>query len=836
MTTLTLSEILSGDCHVQATVNLMHNRDTAARRANVLGRRVTEMVLLAPNKLDRLIAYTLVAQAQTSVKRDCKSLFGFGEWNDECLVKKLEDPSYFGMLNSCQSNDRPLLYPQLLSYVSQNRKAFAALLLQIDYGRELDRFIEFGTPLTSEEEFVNSLGDAKKVVDALQNVIAVLSGIYFSLSLRLVAESLSALSTVIEGLAVYDKFIGVLFKLPHRQALYDYFQNREKGHDKENAWEDVVQAYGQDLLSVSIKQGINKDDLRDWFESAYRAYRLTHYRDSELLRQEQGKSMLLLAARPTLHVTPAAGSQLTSFTFTGCNYTSHGKVTRKLRKPDGQIVSLALGQASQAGTVNWTYSSKCTDATGEYTVVAVDNERYKESNPVTEAVTTNPGCNAQTGTLSSPTILLIDSSGSMADNNKIERARQAALETVDSVEQQNLQENTARPSIAIMTFAGGCVPDSTQTLTSFTTDLNQVRSVLRTQLPRPVGATPMPQAINRSIEVMNGYLATPGQQGVTGNIILIGDGQSTCPPQIRLACAYAGAVPVTGPALPLPQSPCPGNRGLTQILSQAAQGRRISFLTVGFDMAPGSAAERDLQYLASISGGKYFNAPDTRQLSRSLQKFLRVFVPKQHLVLVGADAQFSSVFRRGVEAMLSRNFRNALQSFGELLKIQPKDPVIIYNYAQALEATDHYKTAAAWYQHYLAADPAATDRQEIQRRIVQLREDYADHFKYYTDVLKSDVSYLKTYYQSLFNRSNAQLAVEFTGFVNEKAAFYAALADVLEVDAKWMFSGVRDLSESLATLARRVSLRTFDRDAVSLLTLPIGQLEELLGQLEVYAR
>jgi hypothetical protein len=45
----------------------------------------------------------------------------------------------------------------------------------------------------------------------------------------------------------------------------------------------------------------------------------------------------------------------------------------------------------------------------------------------------------------------------------------------------------------------------------------------------------------------------------------------------------------------------------------------------------------------------------------------------------------------------------------------------------------------------------------------------------------------------------------------------------------------KDLSDSLGVLNRRVGLQSFDRDAVSLLTIPIGHLEDIIERIVIYA-
>lgn len=319
----------------------------------------------------------------------------------------------------------------------------------------------------------------------------------------------------------------------------------------------------------------------------------------------------------------------------------------------------------------------------------------------------------------------------------------------------------------------------------------------------------MPQAIEVSRKAVEEFL-TKHAEVSEGRIILLSDGQSTCG-EVHPPGAYSRRwdIPVK------PQGDRP----------------RIAFLTIGFDVSPRSAAERDLQYLASISGGRYFNAPDIRQLARAFQKFVRVFVPKD---LMGPVAQRDALvhFERGRQALLRREYSVALEAFHAFVAAEPEDPAGLYNLAQALEAMDRYKAAAEFYRRYVEVAPLAPDRREVERRIAQLQQDYADHFTYQLQVLRSDLAYLKNYYYALFYRSTGELSREFAGFVSEKAHFYAALPDTLEVTAPWLKTATRDLTDALLILADRVRSPTFDRDAISLLTIPIRQLEQIIERLE----
>jgi Mg-chelatase subunit ChlD len=400
-----------------------------------------------------------------------------------------------------------------------------------------------------------------------------------------------------------------------------------------------------------------------------------------------------------------------------------------------------------------------------------------------------------------PTLFLFDVSGSMAENGKIEQARAAGL---DALREIRTNSNSSPSPVSILTFSGNnCGGNVTQNLLGFTTNLAQAETVMNYRIPKPDGGTPLPQALQTSINTLTDYLNS-NQAVKDGRIVVLSDGQSTCG-EIRPAGTYSRRTDI----------------GITS-------DGRIKFLTVGFDVPPGSPAERDLQYLADLTGGKYFNAADRRQLIRAFQKLVRVFVPKSSRY--GSNPDFAN----GIKAFQRFDYLAAWRHFRAYTQANDTDPFGWYNLALAFEALDRYQAAADCYRKYLALYPNAPDRQQIEAKLVQLRQDRIDLLNYYAAVIESDLDYLKRFYQSIFNRSSADLAAEFNGFVNEKRDFYKNLADILEINERWLINDSKDLSDSFDTLADRAKQPIFDQDAVSLLTIPIGYLEELIEKLEKY--
>lgn len=431
-----------------------------------------------------------------------------------------------------------------------------------------------------------------------------------------------------------------------------------------------------------------------------------------------------------------------------------------------------------------------------------------------------------------PTLYLIDVSGSMG-GGKITQATQAAYQSVASIESQYANTPT-QPDVAVLTFSGGCSPSSTRSVLGFTPDLDQAKALFERGLGTG-GGTPSPQALEVATQQMQAYLtANPSVQ--QGRIIMMSDGQSSCgairPPGVFSQSTTTVSAPSTT------GSSTSSSSTASPLMSTATGGAPlppVQYLTVGFDIPPGSPAERDLQYLASSTGGRYFNAQNGPQLARAFRKLARVFRPKPIPDAYRLPEEQRALLDTGRAALRVSDFGSARAAYASFAEILPDEPAALYNLALALEGHDRYKGAAATYRQYLAAAPDAPEAEDLRQRIALLEQDYRDHYTYLTALVASDLVYLQDYYQRLFNRSNAALSDEFAGFIREKGPFYEDLTDALEVENSALDRAAEDLALTLERLARRVGTPTFDRDAVSLLTLPIAHLEEiarLLGTAE----
>lgn len=398
-----------------------------------------------------------------------------------------------------------------------------------------------------------------------------------------------------------------------------------------------------------------------------------------------------------------------------------------------------------------------------------------------------------------PTLFLLDVSGSMQENNKIEQARASALNALDTLK-DNQNKGLGNTAVSVWVFSGdACSPQMARQILPFTPNLNSAENSLRSQIPSPNGGTPLPQAVDRTTAQMISYLQSRPSLD-EGRIILLSDGQSTCN-QLRPADVYSQA--------------------------RSISIKKTVFYTIGFDVPVGSPAERDLQYLASASGGQYFPAKNQQQLARAFQKTIRVYLPK-------AIAKSSPTFDNGVQQIVKRNYAEAFKIWTIYVRSYPNEALGFYNLAVVCEALGRFKLAIDNYRQYLQLVGNAPDKAEIEAKVLTLEQEQRDQFYYYLELLRSDLDYLKAYYQRLFSGKNNELAQEFRGFVNEKQFFYANILETMEIKSNFIRRDTEDLTASMSLLNNRVGLESFNRDAVSLLTIPIGQLEDLIERLEKF--
>jgi len=107
---------------------------------------------------------------------------------------------------------------------------------------------------------------------------------------------------------------------------------------------------------------------------------------------------------PTISVTPSSGPQLTTnFITNGSGFSPGGQIRQLLTFP-GQSTPQEISQltANGLGGFSSTYTTKCSDNPGVYTLYMIDVATNSQSNSITQTVTASAGCNAPTLSIAPP--------------------------------------------------------------------------------------------------------------------------------------------------------------------------------------------------------------------------------------------------------------------------------------------------------------------------------------------------------------------------------------------------------------------------------------------------
>ncbi|HQU59976.1 MAG TPA: VWA domain-containing protein, partial [Saprospiraceae bacterium] len=415
------------------------------------------------------------------------------------------------------------------------------------------------------------------------------------------------------------------------------------------------------------------------------------------------------------------------------------------------------------------------------------------------------------------TLFLFDLSGSM--NEAGANSQKSKLQQAKDASRQTLNALRSNPSglveeVAVLGFSGGCVADPTRVVSGFETDLSLVES--RIDAMSAGGGTPLAEAIAASECKLAAHLAQTGQD--KGKLIILSDGQATCQP-IRPNGAYnSGQL---------------GQQIVTVSAGQCGGLQRpsLKYYTIGFNIAPGSPAERDLQYLAQISGGKYLNVQNQTQLERAFRKFNRTYIPKPYPALSNLPPASNSQFRKGVSQAGSESFAAALESFEAFAQLHEGDCHGAYNLALMQEANDLYRDAIANYQQYLALCPDAADRAFVEGQILFLEEEFQAFLLFQKEAVKSDLEYLKLHFEKIQNGQSLALAEEFKGFLKEKGDYYHKLPELLGRTERLFKSNAREVARGLENCAKTINRnpQSWDRDATPFLSMTYLNLERLLA-------
>jgi Ca-activated chloride channel family protein len=189
-------------------------------------------------------------------------------------------------------------------------------------------------------------------------------------------------------------------------------------------------------------------------------------------------------------------------------------------------------------------------------------------------------CLAMSAVFARPTLLIIDSTGSMGEslNNgmtKLDAAKSAAKDIVQS----------ANDEVGLMVYTdcdtgGDPNSGSVKVLVPFTSDKQQIISAIDSLTPQSE------TAISDAIKEASTYVSSTGKNAA---VILLTDGEETC-----------GTLD-------------------SATLSSTASSHGIQLINVvGFQLS--STAKTEMTGLAQSSGGHYYDANDTASLQQSMQQ------------------------------------------------------------------------------------------------------------------------------------------------------------------------------------------------------------------------
>ncbi|MBS1811474.1 MAG: VWA domain-containing protein [Acidobacteria bacterium] len=277
-------------------------------------------------------------------------------------------------------------------------------------------------------------------------------------------------------------------------------------------------------------------------------------------------------------------------------------------------------------------------------------------------------------------VLLIDTSGSMGDNNKIENAKAAARAAVRNVSKTN--------EMAVLNFSGDCSGGAVRYACPFTTDLNALLKAIDGLSPG--GGTPMYIATGVAVD----YAKKKGR-GKSATVVLMSDGGDTC----RDKQAEAAAA--------IRQSNIPVN-------------------TIGYDVGNNQQAQGDLANLATLTGGRNYSASaaDPKEIVNAFKIAMLPSLFKDfELAQGGSGAAVSGHFAAAKRAIQQQDLNAATYQLQQAQSLAPNSAAVNYNLALVNEANDKPLAAIRNAESYLKLAPNALDRADVEGRIAQMRKD-----------------------------------------------------------------------------------------------------------------
>lgn len=274
--------------------------------------------------------------------------------------------------------------------------------------------------------------------------------------------------------------------------------------------------------------------------------------------------------------------------------------------------------------------------------------------------------------------LLIDTSGSMSENNKINQAKDAARRAA--------RQASKTTEIAILHFDGGCSPTSMRPATGFTTDVNVLLAAI--DKLQPGGGTPMYIATAAAVKY-----AQDNGRGKQRTVVLMSDGGDSC----RDQQAQAGA---------------------------AIRSSNIPVSTIGFDVGNNQQAQGDLGNLATMTGGRTFSASaaDPREIIRAFNLAMLPSLLKD-FDFGNAASNVAGYFSQAKAMVQQQNVSGALMMLQQANQLAPNSPNLNFNLSLLYESQDQLIPAMNHANNYLRLAPTAVDRADVENRITEIQKE-----------------------------------------------------------------------------------------------------------------
>ena len=297
---------------------------------------------------------------------------------------------------------------------------------------------------------------------------------------------------------------------------------------------------------------------------------------------------------------------------------------------------------------------------------------------------------ANTSNVDQSLVLLLDTSGSMADDNKMENAKQAATDAVKSL--------GPKTEIALISYDGSC-DGGYRVNQGFTT--NHAPLIAAIAGLRPGGSTPTAPAIGFAHAYMEKNARSNSAQ-----ILLMTDGQNNC-----------GSITDAGAGL--------------------RQGRiPVRIDAVGLASPRATPGRKDLGDLVRAAGnGNTYNANNAAELISAFRRaFIANQVKKSDPFVSGAGGtRLAALFAAAVEFLKQNDVRGAIGQFKSAVDEFPNSPAAQFNASLAYEAGGQPLQALTHAQKYLQLAPNAFDAGQVQDRIAVLeKEQAANHRAIYS--------------------------------------------------------------------------------------------------------